>query len=64
MKLKEINNNQCDHCFCQTEYVDNIPHYKCCMCGTRKAIGIDKLTEKKFYAKVLKTNPIGCYKLK
>ncbi len=53
MKSKEINKNQCDHCFCQTEYVNNVPHYKCCMCGTRKVIEIDKLTEKKFYAKVL-----------
>lgn len=28
----------CEHCFCIEQDVNKVPHKKCCMCGTRKAV--------------------------
>lgn len=28
----------CEHCWCQVENINQQPHSRCCMCGTRKLL--------------------------
>lgn len=28
--------DNCDHCYCKVEFIDEARHKKCCMCGVRR----------------------------